>query len=310
MKLPAELKNVYSQNGEDSLLDELYKQISFNISKVSYKMDNTLIEFGVWDGFLFSNTAHLIRKYNLRGILIESNKDRYAELLLNYSSEKHILINKFIELQGSNSIESICNPYLKSLNPLMISIDIDGMDYWVFESMKLLLPVIVVIEYNPTIPLEVYYVNPKNFAARKGSSARAIYELALEKNYSLVAITETNMIFLENEIYKSIYGNKVADLVSVSREFGISIPSNLIFCGYDGKLISTSDVSIPWHGLIVEKNNVKSLPKIFQKFQEDYGIVRRCLFAIYYKIFLISRFGLKLSVKKALNKFRIKFKLF
>lgn len=302
LNLASKLHNNYSQNGEDGIIEALYEAIIAHQDLLS-KIDLTAIEFGAWDGLHLSNVANIIKSHNVRGIFIEASKKRFHKIKKNFPESRHILINEFVELEGKNSIDELCSKHLKSAFPLIMSIDIDGMDYWVLDSMKSIQPIILVVEYNPTIPFTQEYINPKSFSEKKGSSALSIFKLAKNKNYELVAITNTNLIFLEKSTFEKIKVQNVSDLQNIATEFGIKCESILIYCGYDGSLLASDDVKIQWHGISRSKSNVKALPKIFQVFPEDFSKYRKILFYIFYRMWLIKSFGLKLSIKKIKTKY-------
>ena len=76
----------------------------------------------------------------------------------------------------------------------LLSIDIDGDDYYIFDSLEHLRPRVVVCEYNPTIPPDIdLYADCGSYF---GASITAISRVAESKGYSLVAITDTNGIFV------------------------------------------------------------------------------------------------------------------
>ena len=52
----------------------------------------------------------------------------------------------------------------------VLSIDVDGCDYWIWDSLQTLNPAVIVIEHNPTIPNHVLYVQAKDTEVRQGSS--------------------------------------------------------------------------------------------------------------------------------------------
>ena len=51
-------KNIYSQFGEDGIIEEILKRLKNKINK-------TCVEFGAWDGIHLSNTYNLIKNHNL-----------------------------------------------------------------------------------------------------------------------------------------------------------------------------------------------------------------------------------------------------
>jgi hypothetical protein len=84
----------------------------------------------------------------------------------------------------------------------LLSIDIDGDDYHIFDSLKKLCPRVVVCEYNPTIPywLDLYAEIGSYF----GASVEAFRRLSDKKGYRLVAVTETNCIFVRNDEFANL----------------------------------------------------------------------------------------------------------
>ena len=60
-------KNIYSQNGEDGILEEVLK-------KLDLVKNGWCCEFGAWDGKYGSNTFNLVKNFSYRAIYIESDK--------------------------------------------------------------------------------------------------------------------------------------------------------------------------------------------------------------------------------------------
>jgi hypothetical protein len=90
----------------------------------------------------------------------------------------------------------------------LLSIDIDGNDYWIWESLKNHRPKAVVMEYNPvfgpheskTIPFDEHHMWDGE-SIYFGASAGALVRLAKSKGYSLVAYTaELNVFFVRDDL--------------------------------------------------------------------------------------------------------------
>jgi hypothetical protein len=178
-------RNVYSQNGEDGILEKIFELIGVTAK--------TCIEFGAWDGFHLSNTANLWTN-GWKAVLIEGLESRYKDLKKNVSDYDCICLNAFVTRTGKSSLESILEMNGISFDIDLLSIDIDGDDYYVLESLEKLKPRVIVCEHNPTIPAtaDIYAAYGSNF----GASVGALTRLAETKGYLLVALTETNCIFV------------------------------------------------------------------------------------------------------------------
>ena len=185
--------HLYSQSGEEGVLIEIFDMIGTSASKLA-------IEFGAWDGFHLSNTALFFSKLSWSAVLIEADSERYATLVKNVA---HLPLVKPIKSMvdiGENSLENI----LKSHGGLptevdLLSIDIDGNDYFVFESLESLRPRVIVCEYNPTFPAEVDMFGAYGPDNSMGSSIAALNRVAVQKGYLLVCITPNNGIWVRNE---------------------------------------------------------------------------------------------------------------
>jgi len=124
-----------------------------------------------------------------------------------------------------------------------MSINIDGDDYPVFQTLHSFSPRVVLIEYNPTISPHIELVAPPgNYF---GASALGICNLAKEKGYSLAVCTVTNLIFVRNVDFDK-FGITVPKLMSV-------MPMNhltYVFTSYDGTAsLSREPVSRIWKHL-------------------------------------------------------------
>jgi hypothetical protein len=186
----------YSQNGEDGIIEKIFKIIQ--------PESKLCIEFGAWDGFHLSNTAHLWTKDDQwKAILIEGDKQKYQELKIGTNTYNVIALNSYIGTEKEVHLEKILEKNGISPNTAIdiISIDIDGNDYHIFDSLKKLNPRLIICEYNPTIPywIDVYQkYNPDSYW-EFGCSLGSLNRLAQEKGYQLIATTFVNAFFVKEE---------------------------------------------------------------------------------------------------------------
>ena len=268
-------KNYYSQFGEDGIVNELLIRLKKS------KLDFWCVEFGAWDGIFCSNTCNLIKNKKYNAILFEADKSKFKELESNYPNENVIKLCEKIGIKKNNTLDYFLGKTKIPKNFDFLSIDIDGMDYYVFESINFYKPKIVCIEYNPSIPIDVNFVQEKNFNIKHGSSALSIFKLAEKKGYKLVAATNCNLFFVKNSLIKLIFhAINPPDLKSILDDTSNNIS---IFFGYDGTLFASKQhIIFPWHdGFRLDLNKKQYLPKYFRKYPGDWGKLKLFFFKIY-----------------------------
>jgi hypothetical protein len=197
---------VTSQNGEDGI-------IQFLISKVPIE-NKVFVEFGVHD-YLESNTRFLLKNNNWSGLVIDGsirNIDYIKADPLYWRSNLKAECS-FIDKDNINSIITQ-NGLMGDIG--ILSVDIDGNDYWVWESINCINPRIVICEYNAIFGTKAKVSIPydKSFncyqahysALYWGASIAAFNHLAELKGYSLVGsnINGNNIFFVRNDLLGSL----------------------------------------------------------------------------------------------------------
>ncbi|HEY5994819.1 MAG TPA: FkbM family methyltransferase [Gallionellaceae bacterium] len=262
-------QNTYSQNGEDGVIAEILHRISKQSN-----LDKWCVEFGAWDGVHLSNTCKLIREEGYSAILIEGDPKRVEQLKKNLPQENVIKICRFISFEGKNTLDDVLSDTPIPHDFDFLSIDIDGVDYHIFDSLKKYRPKIICIEFNPTIPNAVDFVQPKDFLIKQGSSAKAISRLAREKGYDLVSVVSCNLILVRNDLTKFVINTtpKLEDLNPQGND------PQYIFVGYDGTILSNKDaIDLAWHGLEVPLSKIQFLPKFLRICACDYSTLKKAL---------------------------------
>jgi hypothetical protein len=258
--------NIYSQNGEDGVLKEVFHRLSKTV-----QLDSWCVEFGAWDGVFLSNTCRLIREEKYKAVLIEGDSERFKQLSKNFPQNEVVKVCSFVGLEGDNSLENILSktPIPKDFD--FLSIDIDGMDYHIFKSVEDYRPKVVCVEFNPTIPNNVVFFQEKNFKLKQGSSARALVQLAKEKGYALVHATVCNLILVREDL-RNFVTNEESSLEDL---YTLGNDPTYLFVGYDGTLLSNKDqVNLVWHKLKVPIDWLQPLPNFLRIYRGDYGIIR------------------------------------
>ena len=194
MSLKSFEKNIQSQFGEDGVIEEIFNRIGTT--------NKICVEFGAWDGIHFSNAWNLWHNKDWTALLIEGDKAKHELLVSNTKKFNNVHpYLAYVAPEGENSLDSILKKvnFPKDLD--MLSIDIDGDDYYILETLNNFKPRLILIEYNPTIPpgLDILQSKGEYF----GSSALSLLKLAHKKGYKLVHMTDTNMFFVsDNDFLK------------------------------------------------------------------------------------------------------------
>lgn len=266
-------KNIHSQYGEDGIIEEVLRRISC----VS-ELDGWCVEFGAWDGVYLSNTYNLIKTKNYRAVLIEGDPVRHADLCKNIPSNEVIKVCQFVTFDGESRLDRILGrtPIPREFD--LLSVDIDGCDYFIFESLVEFAPKVICIEFNPTIPNEVEFVQPRNFAVKQGSSPRALVELAKKKGYTPVAATYCNLLFVREPFAEAVTGKQRPALEDLRDD---SDSRCYVFSGFDGTLLTNAPVPMPWHGLLLDQESLQVLPRFLRKFSGDYALKEKAAFAAF-----------------------------
>lgn len=182
---------VFSQWGEDGIIDWLVSRIP--------DIKQSFVEFGV-QNYRESNTRYLLTAQNWRGLVLDGSKAHIEDIRSQDIYWRHELQAKcaFIDRDNINSL--IAESGLKGEIGLM-SIDIDGNDYWVWQAIEVVSPAIVVCEYNAvlgdTLPLTIpyaadfYRTRSHHSNLYFGASIRALVQLGESKGYVFVGTTST-----------------------------------------------------------------------------------------------------------------------
>jgi len=206
--------SLQSQHGEDGILRHLFREIGFS--------NRCFLEFGF--GAAQSNCIRLIMHENFRGTFIDGSEEQCQ---LMDSVTKHLGIEgiradcAFLDLEN---LEEVISRGQLPHDLDLLSIDVDGNDYWFWDRIDFLDPRLVVMEYNAMLGAQVAQSVPyeKEFSIDFdtgygastfwGASLCALEKLGEKKNYRLVGCDSmgVNAFFLSN----SIVANNVPTLTA------------------------------------------------------------------------------------------------
>lgn len=195
MQLSKYARNVTSQFGEDGIIEEIFRRIG--------ETDRTCVEFGAWDGQHLSNTWQLWHDKGWGAVLIEGDRARYDALRESLATFPKVrAVHAFVSAGGDDSLGRILARCGFEGKFDLLSIDIDGDDYHVWDAFDAPRARVVVIEFNPTIPPHLDLVQRPG--AYFGASAGALVALARRKGYLLAACTSANCIFVTDDEFAKL----------------------------------------------------------------------------------------------------------
>jgi len=188
---------VFSQNGEDGVLAELLRRIG--------AASHWFVEFGIESG-VEGNCVFLADVMGWSGLFLEPQQDACNELHRKYSANPAIHTRH--ALVRPENIEQLFAQADVPAEPDVLSIDVDGNDYWIWQALTIFSPRIVVIEYNAHWPLLKRWVQPYDSERvwqgtdNYGASLGALRALGEEKGYRLVhtELTGNNAFFVRADI--------------------------------------------------------------------------------------------------------------
>lgn len=266
-------RDIYSQGGEDGVIAEVLRRIGATVD-----VNRWCAEVGAWDGVHWSNTARLIREDAYRAVLIEGNAGRAAALGEAHPGRNVVGIHALVGANGPMGLDSLLAATDIPEEFDLLSIDIDGCDYYVWQGMQRYRPRVVVIEYNPTVPNPVVWVQPDDSSVQQGCSAAALVELGSRKGYALVAATMSNLIFVLEDHASAVLGEARLSLDDVRDDSDSRV---FVFAGYDGSVHTSRPFELPWLGAVtVPSSRLQPLPAPLRHFYGGGGGWRRVRYGL------------------------------
>lgn len=189
----------YSQHDEDGMLAEIFRRLEPNVPR-------TFVEFGVGDGL--ENNTLLLLKQGWRGLWLDGSPDYAKTIRQNFNSymESGQLVFRETFITRDN-INDLIGAHFQG-NIGLLSLDIDGNDYYVWEYLEVIRPCVVIAEYNGKFPpplrwsIEYDPEHSWDFSDYQGASLAAMAELGETKGYQLVGcnLNGTNAFFVRNDL--------------------------------------------------------------------------------------------------------------
>jgi hypothetical protein len=193
---------IFSQFGEDGIIQHLTKIVEIK--------NRTFIEFGVED-FFESNCRFLLMKDNWKGFVVDGSSNNINRLKNSYFFWMYHIdaINAFITKDNINEI-LVRSGFEEDVG--ILSVDIDGNDFYVLEAISVIKPRILICEYNAvfgakrkiSVPYDEHFdCMDKHYSNLYfGASLPAITCLANKRGYTLVGTDRMcgNSFFVRNDL--------------------------------------------------------------------------------------------------------------
>ena len=254
--------SVFSQWSEDGIISWILNQLP-NLPK-------NFIEFGVED-YSESNTRYLLQTKNWSGLVIDGCSKNISKIKSSYYYWKHDL-NAVCSFITKDNINNLITNSIESDDIGLLSIDIDGNDYWVWDAINVINPGIVVVEYNGvlgdlqsiTVPYEKSFIRNKAHYSNLyfGCSIQSLINLGKSKGYTLLGTNSNglNAFFIRNDLFSnfekkiksiSIYPAKFRESLTEDRKLSFlsgsdrfnQIKNENVFNICNGRIISLNSLN-------------------------------------------------------------------
>ena len=198
-------KSAHSQTNEDAVLSSLFASIGI--------ANRRSVEICAGDGIV-CNTAALIVRDGWEGLLVDGNRRLITRgrIFHRRMRSRAVLVEGWVTRSSINALIS-GHGFTGEID--LLSLDLDGVDYWIWEAIEAVTPRVVVLEYQDILGPERSWTIPysDDFSATgfprssgapnyAGASLRAFVKLGRKKGYRLVAINELgyNAFFVRNDL--------------------------------------------------------------------------------------------------------------
>lgn len=251
-------KNTYSRYGEDGILEKL---LSFTQAKQKF-----LVEMGAWDGVTLSKSRNLIANHGWQALLCEHNLAAYQALRNNYQGKNNLFIcNEKVGGSQRYTLESFLQAAGAPKEFDLLILNTFNIEYQLFQSLTTYQPKIIAIQFNPTIPNDVKFIQANDHEIQQGCSLRALYDLAKLKGYELIGTAIETAFFVRHDLYHAL-----------KKE--LNVPENLdlddlfhplamhAFQLYDGTIGLGGLDYLFWHHLRIDQERLQVIPKSVRLF--------------------------------------------
>ena len=206
---------IFSQFGDDGIIQHIISNLTIE------DKNKTFIEFGV-ENYQESNTRFLLMNNNWDGLIMDGSKKNinYVKNQPHYWQHKLLALDKFINIKNINNLIND-NGFSGEIG--LLSIDLDGNDYWIWEEINIVKPIIVIAEYNGifgndlplSIPYDEKFIRSVSHYSNLywGCSLKALDHIAKKKGYSFFGCNSSgnNAYFIRDDYLNENISKKSID---------------------------------------------------------------------------------------------------
>jgi hypothetical protein len=188
--------SLFSQNGEDGVVAEILRRLGSG--------GRYFVEVGASGNE--ANCLLLADVFGWSGLFVEADQSECEFLAHRYAGAPKVrVVQQFVTRE--NFAESLRSERVPTDFDLL-SIDIDGNDYWIWDSIADYQPRIVIVEYNAGLDPASQLVQPYqprvawDSTSFYGASLGALQKLGAKRGYRLVHadLTGTNAFFVRSDL--------------------------------------------------------------------------------------------------------------
>ncbi len=207
---------VTSQNEEDGLLLEVFRRIGVT--------NRRFVEIGC--GVNGGNTGFLARECGWAGLMIDAKPGAVDKVAILYASED---VATACHTLTRENIDEVLEEAGFTGEIDLLSIDVDGNDFWLWDALSVCRPRVVIIEYNyllgPAVAVTIPYdpafrIKEAPTRAYRGASLEAMVRLGRRKGYRLITSERINAVFVRDDVS--------SDLPTLSAAHAYQAPGNRI----------------------------------------------------------------------------------
>jgi SAM-dependent methyltransferase len=201
-RLTAHRFGISSQGEEDGVIWALLRAAGFG--------ERRFVELGCGDNG--GNTGFLATEAGWTGLMVDGDGDHVTAMRARLRGTLTQVVHAWVERDG---IDDLIRRHGLDGEIDVLSIDLDGNDYWILEAIEACRPRILVVEYNTAFGPDARVTVPYDpaFARDAGGGASGLYygaslnawaHLARRKGYRLVAGENVNAFFLRDDVAPEI----------------------------------------------------------------------------------------------------------